>query len=118
MPYWGGKSDESDYASGAVGVYILFIKKRMMEDIQGVLNDSFSEQAMIVSLTCLRLLGQRFPKDLSVHFGKRDYAVVKERFEEWYKKVESKLPRKYKDEVFQEARKEFALWEETILKAE
>ena len=115
MPYWGGKAEECDYASGGVGVYILLIKQRMLQDIAGVLDEGFPEQAMIVSLTCLRLLGERFPKALGVHFGKKDYAFVKSAFEEWYAKVSTKIPSKYRTEVLEEARKEFSLFEERIL---
>jgi hypothetical protein len=116
MPYWGGKPDDCDYASGAVGVYILLIKNRMMEDIAGVLKEEFPEQAIIVSLTCLRLLGEQFPKDLSVHFGKKDFAFVRGAFDEWYAKVSHRLPSKYRTQIVEEAHKEFALFEERILK--
>ncbi len=116
MPYWGYRPDECDYAFGAVGAYICLIKERMLKDIKTVLDKSYPEQGMIASLTCLRLLGERFPKSLSVHFGKKDYEFVNSSFEEWYTRVSGALPPEYRDRILSEAKKEFALFEERILK--
>jgi hypothetical protein len=115
MPYWGSKSEDSDFAFDSVGAIIFLIKERMMKDIETVLKKSYPEQGMIASLACLRLLGERFPKNLSVHFRKKDFAFVKSAFEQWYQAVESQMPSKYRDEILAEARNEFALFEDRIL---
>jgi hypothetical protein len=116
MPYWGSNPEDSDFAFGAVGVCILLIKERMLKDIAGVLDESYPEQGMIASLTCLRLLGERFPKNLSVHFRKKDFAFVKSAFGEWYEKIKSRLPPEHRDAILAEANKEFALFEQRIFK--
>lgn len=87
-----------------------------MKDIATVLEKSFPEQGMVASLACLRLIGERFPKALAVHFGKRDFAFVVSAFDEWLIKVGPKLPGKYRDTMVTEARAEFALFEKRILK--
>jgi hypothetical protein len=115
MSYWGSKSEESDFAFDSVGVSILLIKQRMMKDIDAVLEKKHPEQGMIASLVCLRLLGERFPKNMSVHFGKRDFEFVKNAFEQWYAAVKPRLPSKYRDSILAEAENEFTLFEERIL---
>jgi hypothetical protein len=116
MPYWGSGPDDCDYAFGAIGAYIFLIKERMMQDIATVLEKSFPEQGMIASLACLRVLGERFPKNLSVHFGKKDFAFVVSAFNEWLIKVGPRIPRKHRAALITEAKQEFALFEERILK--
>ena len=115
MPYWGSKSDESDFAFNSVGAIIYLIKERMTKDIDTVLGKNYPEQGMIASLVCLRLLGERFPKILSVHFRKKDFAFVEGAFEQWYAAVKSQLPSEYLDGILAEANNEFTLFEEKIL---
>jgi len=71
---------------------------------------------MIAALTCLRLIGEQFPKAFSVKFGRSDFEFVKDAFEKWYELVKDKLPAKYRDAILDEANIEFALFEERILK--
>lgn len=114
MPYWGSKAEENDFAFGSVGSVIYLIKERMMTDIDTVLSKNYPEQGMIASLSCLRLLGERFPKNLSVHFRKKDLAAVRNAFEQWYAAVSPQLPPEYRDTILEEAEREFALFEERI----
>lgn len=114
MGYWSAEPDGSDFAFDAVGVNILLIKQQMLKDIATVLEKGYPEQGMIASLTCLRLLGERFPKNLRVHFGKKDYQFVKRSFEQWYDKVNGRIPAKYRQDVLAEAHREFSLFEEKI----
>lgn len=116
MPYWGPKPDENDFAFGSLGAIFYLIIERMNKDSATVLSKSYPEQSMIASLTCLRLLGEQFPKNLSVHLGKQGYEAVKSAFEEWYAKVRDKQPPKYRNAILVEAKKEFAHFEERILK--
>ena len=115
MPYWGSRSDESDFAFDSVGSYIYLIKARMMTDIDTVLKKKYPEQGTIASLACLRLLGERFPKSLGVHFRKKDFAFVRGAFEQWYAAVKSQLPSEHLDGILAEAENEFTLFEERIL---
>jgi hypothetical protein len=116
MPYWGPGPDQSDYAFNAVGAYIYLIKERMMKDIGTVLEKGFPEQGMVASIACLRALGELFPKNLSVHFGKKDFAFVVSAFNEWMAKVGPRIPSKHREALLAEAQREFALFEERILK--
>ena len=113
MAYWGSDADESDFAAGAVGVNILQIKRRMFEEIELVKKDQFSEQSIIAHLICLRLLGERFPKDLSVHFRRKHFEEAKRSFFEWLDIA--KVPDKFSDGLRSGAESEFRLFEERIL---
>ncbi len=117
MPYWGSKPDDSDFAFDAIGAYIYIIKERMTKDIATVLEKSYPEQSMVASLICLRLLGEQFPKCLTVHFHKSDFAFVVNAFNEWVAKVGRELPDKHRDAIVAEARAEFALWEDRVFKS-
>ena len=77
MAYWDNGPDGCDFAFGAIGVYVLFIKKRMMDDCKNVMNTSHTEQSIVASIVCLRLIGEQFPKSLSVHFRRKDFEKAK-----------------------------------------
>ncbi len=115
MAYWGNSADENDFAFDAIGAYILLLKQRMFQDIATVLDKAHPEQSMVASLTCLRLIGERFPKALSVHFRERAFAFVERSFDEWLDKAGPKLSAKRRTALAAEARAEFALFEERIL---
>ena len=115
MAYWGSKPIDSDFATGAIGAYIYLLKERLQKDTETVLKKCHPEQSIVASLTCLRLLSEQFPKNVRVHFGRKDYLQSKEAFEQWYDAVRTKLPAKYRDEILDEANKEFALFEERVL---
>jgi hypothetical protein len=105
-----------DFAFGTVGVCILRIKKQMIKDITTVLEEAYPEQGMVASIVLLRILGERFPKSLSVHFGKSNFASVVSAFNEWVAKVGPKIPDEHLEALIAEAKQEFALFEERILK--
>ncbi|WP_422931908.1 hypothetical protein [Singulisphaera sp. PoT] len=67
---------------------------------------------MAASLACLRLIGDRFPKNLRVHFSRHDFEIVVAAFDQWLEKVGPKLPKQYREEIVGEARVEFARWRE------
>lgn len=115
MPYWGNGADECDYAFDAVGAYVFLIKERMLRDMSTVIDKQYPEQGITASLACLRQLGERFPKCLSVHFRKKDFERVKEGFFHWYSLVDEKLPVERKKAILEEAEKEFDLFDRRIL---
>jgi hypothetical protein len=115
MSYWGAGPDGCDFSFSAIGVAVLRLKRKMYEDIEGVKEDNFSEQSIIASLVCLRLIGQEFPNNLSVHFRKKDYLIVKKDFYDWYENTKNKIPRKYQAGVLKEAEEEFEKWESSEL---
>lgn len=116
MAYSGSGPDDCDFAFNTVGVCILGIKEKMMKGIETVLEKAYPEQGMVASIVLLRILGERFPKSLSLHFGKQDLAFVVNAFDEWVAKVGPKIPRKHREALIAEAKQEFALFEERILK--
>ncbi len=116
MPYWGNRVDECDYAFDAVSAYIFLIKERMLNDMSTVIEKSYPEQGITASLACLRQIGELFPKCLSVHFRKKDFDQVRDGFEQWYSLVGEKLPSERKVAILKEARKEFDLFDERILR--
>ena len=115
MSYWGSGADDSDFAFGAVGAYIYLLKERMLNDIKVVREKTCPEQSIVASLVCLRLIGERFPKSLSVHFRRADFESARRAFEDWYEAVRHKLPPEYRARIAEEARVEFELFEERIL---
>jgi hypothetical protein len=114
MAYWGSGADESDFAFDAVGAYIYLLKERMLNDIKVVRAKSYPEQSIVASLGCLRLIGERFPKNLGVHFGRADFDSARRAFEGWYEAVKDEIPPKYRAKVYEEAQVEFQLFEERI----
>ncbi len=115
MPYWGSKSDENDFAFDALGVYIEEIKDRMFKDIRNVIEKSYPEQSLIVSLKCIRLLALEFPKCVRVSFRKKHYRDARDLFDDWLGLVRFKLPENLAMSIEEEARREFRLFEEQVL---
>lgn len=116
MSYWGDGPEDSDFAFAAVAVAILRIKKKMLEDFEIIQEKSYPEQSIVASLVCLRLLGEQFPKALSVHFRKKDFEKAKIMFEDWYQKCADKIPRKYRKTLLEKAQAEFDLFQKRIFK--
>lgn len=115
MAYWSEKPSGNDYAAGSVGVNILSIKKRMLEGIDKVIEKSHPEQGLIASLQCIRLIASEFPKNVAVHFGKKELQQAKDKFHEWYEKVHTKIPKKYREDVLKSAEVEFERFEREVL---
>lgn len=115
MSYWGDDIDECDYAFDAIGAVIFRIKDRMFKDGETVTAKRYPEQGILASLCCLRLLGERFPKSLGVHFGKRDLERARKAFEQWFVLVQTELSPHRVAALRLAADREFELFEERIL---
>lgn len=115
MAYWGSGADDSDFAFDAVGVRICVLKEQMLNDIRVVREKAYPEQSIVASLICLRLLGERFPKSLRVHFGRKTFESARSAFEDWYEAVKEELPLAHRTSIYEEAQLEFKLFEERIL---
>ncbi len=114
MSYWGSGPEESDFAFGSVGVSILHIKEILFKDIEAVRGKSYPEQSIVASLVCLRLIGERFPKNLSVHFRKKDFEKARSAFHAWFQQVGEQIPERFKERLLEEAEAEFRLFGERI----
>jgi len=86
----------------------------MIEEIESVVEKSYPEQSILSSLTCLRILGKRFPQVLSVHFRKKDFEKSKAAFYEWYERSHSKISKKYRTALLESAESEFELFQKDI----
>ena len=117
MSYWGTDVHDNDFAFDAVGAIVFLIEERMLADIKGVKSENHPEQSIAASLACLRVIGERFPKCLRVHFGKRDFEAVRSEFYQWLE-GQPKIPADLKEGIRQSAENEFRLFEERILKHE
>ena len=115
MSYWGDGADESDFAFGAIGAYIYLLKERMLNDIKVVSEKAFPEQSIVASLVCLRVIGERFPRSLSVHFSRDDFESARRAFDDWHQAAQAKLPPQYAASLVASARKEFELFEVRVL---
>jgi hypothetical protein len=98
MSYWGDGVEDCDYAFGAT-----------------VIAKAHPEQGILASLVCLRVLGERFPKNLSVHFGRRDLERARKAFDRWAEVVQDRLPAARLESIKLAADREFALFEERVL---
>ncbi len=114
MSYWGNDVDDCDYAFDSVGVVFSRIKDQLFKDSETVITKCYPEQGILASLCCLRLLGERFPKNLSVHFGKKDLARAQKMFDDWYVLVQHKLPVERSEAIRLLADREFSLFGERI----
>jgi len=114
MAYWGTKSGDSDFASMAVTACVVRIREQLFKDIETVLSKEYPEQSIIATLVCLRAIAVHHRKWVKLKFSKSDYAKAKSSFEEWYGKVNSKIPAKYRKQVLEEANEEFKQFEEII----
>ena len=115
MSYWGDDVDDCDYAFDAVGANISWIKDRLFKDSETVIAKAHPEQGILASLCCLRVLGERFPKNLSVHFGRRDLERARKAFDRWAEVVQDRLPAARLESIKLAADREFALFEERVL---
>jgi hypothetical protein len=59
-------------------------------------------------------LGERFPKSLSVHFGRREFDRARKKFDDWYTLVHGDLPVERSRVVKLSAEREFELFEQRI----
>jgi hypothetical protein len=116
MGYWGDDVDDCDYAFDAVGAVFFRISDRMFKDAETVIAKRYPEQAITASLCCLRLLGERFPRNLSVHFGKRELERARKAFDQWQEAVKDQLPPERHEAIKLAADREFLLFEERILR--
>jgi len=114
VSYWGNDVDDCDYAFDAVGAIFFRIKDQMFKDSETVKAKSYPEQGILASLCCLRLLGERFPKNLSVHFGRKDLARTRKAFDDWYALVQDNMPVDRSEALKLSADREFTLFEERI----
>lgn len=111
MSYWGNNPDECDFAFDSIVANVYLIKERLLKDIEVVERKGFPEQSIVANLVCLRVIGEKFPKALSVHFRKKDFEMVKSAFNKWYKTTNN-LPEGLKER----ADSEFLLFEQNIFK--
>lgn len=114
MSYWGEGIEDCDYAFGAVGSSISWIKERLFKDGDTVVAKSHPEQGLLASLCCLRMIGERFPKNLSVHFGKKDLDRARQIFDRWYTIMEKKLEPSLLEALKFAADREFSLFQALI----
>lgn len=94
MPYWSGDLDGSDFAFDSVGVIVLQTVNRLEEEADLVVEKHHSEQSMLALLKVIELLMDRFPKCVAVHFRKRQYLAIKDRYLAWRKSC-SEIPKKH-----------------------
>ena len=111
MTYWGGRSEDSDFAFDSVGATMFLIRERLLKEIEIVRSKDYPEQSIVALLTCLRLLGERFPKNLSVVLHRRDLALARDAFESWVVAAGHRVPAEHMDQLRTEADSELRLLE-------
>ena len=116
MSYQTSDVNGTDFAKGSIDLIIRNIIKKMDSDIKMSIEKEFPEQSILSSLVCLRLIGEKFPKNLSIYFGNLDFEELKSKFYKWYELVHKKIPAKFREEVKEVAEKEFDLFYDKILK--
>lgn len=116
MSYQTSDVNGTDYAKGKIDLVISLIVDRMEEDINRCIEKEFPEQSVLGMLVCLRLIGERFPQNLSLYFGRRNLEEAKTKFYKWYELVHKKIPAKFRQEVKEVAEKEFDLFYDKFVK--
>jgi hypothetical protein len=114
MSYWGSGIEDSDYAFTTIGATISWIKDRLMKGAETVVSREHPEQGVLALVCCLRLLGERFPKNLSVHFGSQDLEDVRSSFNRWAEVARAKVAPHLLEALRAAAEQEFRLFEERI----
>lgn len=114
MSYWSSEPDGCDYAFDAIGAVVFLIKERLEKETAAVKEMNYPEQSMIALLSCLRVIGEEYPKALSVSFRSKDYEKTRDAFYEWFES-DAKIPVGRRDGIRKAAEREFQLFEERIL---
>ena len=94
MSYWNGELDGSDFAFDAIGTTILQIVKRLEQEADLVLEKQHPEQSMLSLMKILSLLMDEYPKCVSIHFHKRRYLAVKDKYAQWAESF-AKIPKSH-----------------------
>ncbi len=94
MPYWNGDLHGSDFAFNSTGVIVLQTIKRLEKEANLVIEKQHPEQSMLALLKILDLLMDEFPKCVAVHFRKRRYLAIKEKYIAWHETC-AKVPKKH-----------------------
>lgn len=92
MPYWGNGPIDNDYAFDTLGAYVVLIRERLFKDAENVITKAHTEQAIIASLHCLRVLDAEFPTCVRVSFRRKDLERAIALFEAWLERVRDALP--------------------------
>lgn len=116
MSYQSGEAYGSDFAKDAMEDLMVDVKEKLFEKLEKLLEGPHSEQAVLVHLRTLWLLGQEFPGARVLAFGSKDFAKARDGFNEWYGKCEKKIPAKYRKDLRAAADEEFARWDELLSK--
>jgi hypothetical protein len=114
MSYWGAKCDENDYAADAIGSVIYLIKKKIEEELSSDEALNYPEQSIIALLAMLRAIGENYPKHIKVHFRKKDLLKVQDYFGKWYKLNEDKLPKNYKEDIYNNGMTDLNVFSEIV----
>lgn len=115
MAYWGDQPADCDYAFGAVGVYTILIKERMLQDASRVIEKEHPEQSIVASVRCLRLLDADFKKSVRLHFSRRDLESTWAIFCQWFETVQDSLPPEHREGIWRAANDEFETYRAQLL---
>ena len=73
-----------------------------------VLQKNYPEQSILVFLEVLQILDRRFPRSVRLHFRKKQYRGLKDKFFEWQSACAEQIPDSYRNELVVRAEKLFA----------
>lgn len=90
-----------------MGVVVLQTVERLEAEADLVIKKQHPEQAMLALLRILDLLKDEFPKCVSVHFGRREYLAVKEKYLVW-RQTCSRVPKGHTEKFDENAEVLFA----------
>lgn len=94
MPYWNGDLDGCDFAFDSVGAVVLQTMNRLEAEANLVIDKKHPEQSMLALLKVLDLLTDQFPRCVAVHFRKRRYLAIKDRYISWLESFAA-IPREH-----------------------
>ncbi|MEN7551953.1 hypothetical protein AAG747_28825 [Rapidithrix thailandica] len=108
MKIYSTASDGNDMADMANARYFNLAIKQIEENVEWLKTSKKIVQAVLAHIDILLLLSKKFPKDANLSIEEDRVAEWKTVFYEWYERVNSKIPAKYREGIKQNADELFA----------
>jgi hypothetical protein len=108
MKIYSTAPDGNDMADMANARYFNLALKQINENIEWLKTAKKPVQAVLAHIDILLLLSKKFPKDANLSIEKDKVQQWKTVFYEWYERVNSKIPAKFRDGIKQNADELFA----------
>jgi hypothetical protein len=114
MSYWNKEIDGCDYASGKISVLFLQIERSIEAQMAANVFNVAAALKTLALLRCLRLLGERFPKELSVRTDERSLDELRRSYMAQLQSLQQTLSIEAFRAIAAAANAEFSLFHERV----